>query len=177
MDDKTKREKELLKLLFADMEEAHMEAEYFENEIPGTHADLIRTYHPYYGELEEGIIGEYYFMPSGASKDMYYFTATMNLLEDIDEKYIPVVSEAIAKLSFYMPVGNFSLNKDGTILVFKVSELMPEDLDLESSANLMNLAASHAIQLPERFVQVLLQLSEGKLSLEQFLMLISPGQQ
>ncbi|MBE5913403.1 MAG: hypothetical protein E7274_05035 [Pseudobutyrivibrio ruminis] len=171
MEEKTKRERQLLKLLLADMEEAHMEPEYFENAVPQSNTDMIRTFHPYYGEVEEGIIGEYYFMPSGASKDMYYFTAVMTLANDIDPKYIPVVTEAISKLNFYMPVGSFVLNKTGDILAFKVSEILSNDIDIESSVKLMNLASSHAIQLPERYVQVLLQLADGSLSLEQFLML------
>ena len=173
MENNKKKEKELLKMLYVDMEEAHMEPEYYEDAVPAAHTDMIRSFHPYYGEIEDGATCEYYFMPSPEGSEMHYFTAVMTLAYDIDSKYIPAVSEAITKLSFYMPTGTFVMNKQGTILAFKVSQILPDDLDEDSCVSLMNVAASHAIQLPERYTQVLLQLADGRLSLEQFLMLIS----
>ncbi len=70
-----------------------------------------------------------------------------------------------------MPVGVFCLDKAGSIVVYKVSEIITADMDKKTAADLMNRAASHAIGVPERYVMVLRQLATGKLSLEQFLML------
>ena len=171
MKDKYLRERELLKLLYRDMEEVELEPGYFEDAVPGSHTDMIRTFHEYYGEAEEGVYGEYYFMPSAPDEEAYYFTAALTLVDEIKEECIPDLAEALSKLSFYMPVGTFCLNKTGQIVVYKVSEIIAADLDKEAAVDLMNRTATHAIAVPERYVIVLRQLATGNLSMEQFLML------
>lgn len=171
MKDKYLKERELLKLLYKDMEEANFEPGYYEDAIPATHTDMIRTFHPYYGEAEEGVFGEYYFMPSLPDEEAYYFTATLTLVEEINEECIPVLAEAISKMSFYMPVGTFCMNKPGEIVVYKVSEIIAADMDIKAAVDLMNRTSTHAIGVPERYVTVLRQLATGQLTLEQFLML------
>ncbi len=117
--------------------------------------------------IEDGAIGEFYFNPSSDEDEIQIFNALLTMTEDIPEDNLPVLYEAMGYINFVLPVGCFAYDKDHNFLIFKLSVSMPISFDKEVVYSLMDTAAGNASSIVDTYMDVLVNVAKGKVSIDE----------
>ena len=117
--------------------------------------------------IEDGAIGEFYFNPSSDEDEIQIFNALLTMTEDIPEDNLPVLYETMSYINFVLPVGCFAYDKDHNFLIFKLSVSMPISFDKEVVYSLMDTAVGNASSIVDTYMDVLVNVANGKVSIDE----------
>ncbi len=130
---------------------------------------ILTTLHTDLGYEENEVMGEFYFLPIYMQEQkMHYFSIVMTLDEEVPQNKYEELTLAVNMLNFYMPVGAYTVQKDGGILAYKYTALLPTDTTLESLVTQADACIGTALDLVHKYVDVFMQLLNGKITLQQF---------
>ena len=163
----------ILEQLKADFEANHVPAVVRNAAEENLPMDILTTLHRRFGLNMDEVMGEFYFFPAmSGTASVHYFTSMITLTEEMAAEYVPMVTEAVNVLNFYLECGAFVMNPQKNLLAFKFVTPIPAELSEEQILQMANLNVGHALQLSERYAASLLQLSDGSGSLESFMELM-----
>lgn len=130
---------------------------------------ILTTLHDNLGYENNEVMGEFYFLPLfGENQKFHYFTVVMTLDEEVPQEKVQVLSDAVNMLNYYMPIGAFTVQKNGGILAYKHAGLLPIDMDTEKLVDLADGMIGSAMSLVNDYVDPFMQLLNGQITLAQF---------
>lgn len=164
-----KRKIQLLKQLQERMNEWEIPSVYRDSEKEKLPTDILTTLITEFGNNMEDAMGEFFFMPEieGRNEDALIFNCVLTLTENLAEGTLPDLYEAIALLNYFTESGAFAVNKEGDMLVYRNSIALPPEMSDEAALDMMLANTSFSINAAERFSDVLLGISDGRMSLEE----------
>ncbi len=160
-----------LEVFFAE-DETVEEVALFSAEELGTPMDMLRLLVLEYGPGLKDILAEYSFIPYGEEDEVWYFSSILTLETDLPKEGIPSLSQAIAKLNFYLPYGNFAISSDNRMLIYKSVTALRSDCDDETLYKDIELAADTSLLVPEQYTQLLSSVADGSLLVNDFLSML-----
>ena len=166
------RKRNLLKQLetFFKEDEDIEEASLFTGEELEAPMDVLRVLVTGYGPALIDVLAEYSFIPMpGEVQEVWYFSCVLTIETDIPREGAVALSNAIARLNFYMPYGGFCLSPDGKMLTYKSVMVLRSDEKDETLYKDMELSADTALLIPENFTDSLLRIADGRLPLREFI--------
>ena len=136
----------------------------------GLPTDILTTLHREMGAKSDEVMGEYYFMPiTGDNADVYCFTVSLSLDDDLSEDKVDIMQEAIRTLNYYMIDGNFLISPDKTTLIYRCTAMFKIDLPYDRGMEMIQIVIGVALQTVDKWVKELLDLDRGDLTLEGFM--------
>ncbi len=164
------RKLELLKRLEAyfNEDEDIEEVSIFTKEELNAPMDVLRVFLTDYGPGLMEVLVENSFLPLQET-EVLYFNTVITIKLDIPEEAVSALSCAIAKLNFFLPYGAFSINGDGSMLVYKSTTAVLSKDDDDALYEQIQLSADTAILAAEGYTEQLSQVADGSLLLSDFL--------
>lgn len=137
-----------------------------ENEM----TDILRAEHPEVGAHGDEVLGEYYFLPSLTEQvDTMNFVVSLTISDSLSPEAQARIVPAITKINSVMPLGVFVLDQSWEILSYRyVLSFFPED-DEDTMVRRASYHIGMALQYTALWIDALLDLEAGKLSVETFL--------
>ena len=169
------RKRNLLKQLekFFKEDEDIEEASLFTKEELETPMDVLRVLVTGYGPALIDVLAEYSFIPMpGEADEVWYFSSVLTIETDIPKEGAAALSNAIARLNFYMPYGGFCLSPDGSMLTYKSVTALRSDEKDETLYKDIELSADTALFVPENFTDSLLRIADGRMPLSEFIAML-----
>ena len=166
------RKRNLLKRLesFFKEDEDIEEASLFSAEELEIPVDMLRVLVTGYGPQLIDILAEYSFLPlPGEADEVWYFSSVLTIETDIPREKAAALSNAIARLNFFMPYGGFCLSPEGDMLTYKSVTALRSDEQDDTLYKDIELSADTALLVPENFTDSLLRILDGRLSLSEFI--------
>ena len=115
------------------------------------------------GVSHDEVLGEFYFQPLNSDEDVVgFFTCVMTLSEEVYEETLARLYEAISVLNFYIPNGAFGVSKDMGAITYRVCLVYPLTTEKDALFDLANAAMGNTLTLLDRWVDIVLRISEGK---------------
>ena len=171
-DDMEERKRNLLKRLesFFKEDEDIEEASLFSAEELEIPVDMLRVLVTGYGPQLIDILAEYSFLPlPGEADEVWYFSSVLTIETDIPREKAAALSNAIARLNFFMPYGGFCLSPEGDMLTYKSVTALRSDEQDDTLYKDIELSADTALLVPENYTDSLLRILDGRLSLSEFI--------
>lgn len=164
-----KKEK-LLKALQEKFGEWEIGAVYRNGEAEKLPMDILTILVTEYGNSLEDVMGEFFFMPEieGQPEDVLRFNCIFTLTENLSAEQLPNLYEAAAILNYYTEAGTFAVNKAGGMLVYRNSIALPLDMEDEAALELIVTNVLFSMNVSERYVDILLQVNDGRMDIEDF---------
>lgn len=164
------RKLELLKRLEAyfNEDEDIEETSIFTKDELETPMDVLRTLITDYGSNLTDVLVENSFLPLEET-EVLYFNTIITIKADVPAEGVPSLSSAIAKLNFFLPYGAFSINADGSMLVYRSTDAILSKDDDDKLYEQMELSADTAILVAEGYAGQLSDVADGALLLSDFL--------
>lgn len=135
---------------------------------------ILTTLHRPMGRSQEEVMGEYYFFPiSVKESEGYYFTIMLTISEELTEELYTVFSAVSSILNFYLPFGAFVLNRQTQILAFKHTVIIPAVYENEEAYKLADKGVGGALDVVDRYVDILEDIEKGKATFQDFLEIMS----
>lgn len=161
---------QLLKALQAKMKEWEIESVYRDGESEGIPMDILTILVNEFGSGLEDVLGEFFFMPEieGIAEEALQFHCVFTLTEELIAQNLPELYEAIGLLNFYAEAGTFAVNKAGSMLVYRNSIVLPLEMDDETALELITTNIAASMNVSERFVDVIMRVNDGRMSMEEF---------
>ncbi len=168
---KKDRKRTLLKRLeeFFKNDETVEEASLFTKQELKAPMDVLRVLVTDYGAGLNDILAEYSFLPLGEEDEIWYFSGVLTIRMNVPHEGVMPLSVAVSRLNFYLPAGAFAVSADGTTLIYKNVSLIRTDRSDDLIYEDMELLSDTALLIPENFVYSLIEVSQGGLTLKQFL--------
>ena len=169
------RKRDLLKQLekFFKEDEDIEEASLFTKEELETPMDVLRVLVTGYGPALIDVLAEYSFIPMpGEADEVWFFSSVLTIETDIPKEGAAALSNAIARLNFYMPYGGFCLSPDGSMLTYKSVTALRSDEKDETLYKDIELSADTALFVPENFTDSLLRIADGRMPLSEFIAML-----
>ena len=121
------------------------------------------------GDMEGGI-GEFFFAPaSGENDTVMHFCAVITLLDDLDREYLPGLFEAMSYINFRLPCGCYCVDRDASLLCYRITTPLPVSLCGEALFEQMNAVMSNALIAADLYADMLIRLAGGERTLESVL--------
>lgn len=164
------KKKELLKALQEKFGEWEIGTVYRDGEAEKLPMDILTVLVTEYGNSLEDVMGEFFFMPEteGQTEEILRFNCIFTLTENLEEKQLPDLYEAAGILNYYTEAGTFAVNKTGGMLVYRNSLALPAEMDTEKALELIVTNVLFSMNVSERFVDILLQVNDGRMDIEDF---------
>lgn len=164
------RKLELLRRLEAyfNEDEDIEEASIFTKEELDTPMDVLRALITDYGSNLTDVLVENSFLPLEET-EVLYFNTVITVKIDVPAEGVPSLANAIAKLNFFLPYGAFSINGDGSMLVYRSTTAIMSKEDDDKLYEQMELSADTAILVAEGYAGQLSDVADGALLLSDFL--------
>lgn len=109
------------------------------------------------GELEGGL-GEFFFvLPSSEDDTVMHFCCVITLLDELDKECLPKLFEAMSYANFELPLGSYSVDREASILCYKLVTPLPITLSGEDLYEQMNISMANAIASAEMYADELIR--------------------
>ncbi len=131
--------------------------------------DMLRAIVTDYGAGLTDVLAEFSFIPFPGPQEVWYFSSTLTIKEDISKYGVSALSGAVARLNFYLPYGCFAVNPEGNMLIYKAVTAIRSDHDEEKIYEDIELSADTALLIPESYTDLLVKVAEGTLLLQDFI--------
>ncbi len=136
------------------------------DEEEGLQMDVLATLHTEFGNKEDEVMGEFYFLPLPDGADgVCYFSSVITLTETIDPLCLGAVCQVVAMLNFYLEYGAFAVNTEGNVLAYKMVTPIFTDMEDEQLYRTVDMNMAHALGVAEDYAGILIRLAEGDSSL------------
>lgn len=130
---------------------------------------ILTTLHQNMGVSSNEVMGEFYFLPLNEEKQKFhYFCSVITMHEAVPKDRYEDLIKAASMLNFYLPVGAFVVEKDGGVLAFKHTALLPFDGPAEELLSLADGGIGAALSLTNQYVDAFMKLINRQITLEQF---------
>ncbi len=144
------------------------EVSLFTSEELGASVDVLRCLVTGYGPGLHPVMIEYFFLPV-SGKDILYFSSVLTIRQNLPKVGLTALSGAISRLNFYLPCGAFSFSSNGDNLIYKNVIPLPSKMTEKQLGQLIELAADTALFIPESYVEPVLKVAYGDLTLDEFI--------
>ncbi|MCD8038038.1 MAG: hypothetical protein LUE96_02990 [Lachnospiraceae bacterium] len=130
---------------------------------------MLATLHQNIGYMNNEVMGQFYFLPlEQENQKFHYFTSVMTLDEEVPMERYQDMALAAAMLNFYLPLGAFVAEKDGGILAFKYTSILPMDAGTDEMVSLIDGNIGAALNLTNEYVDPFMRLLNGEITLDEF---------
>ncbi len=165
-----KQRRELLESITTEFTRQLIPAVYQNKEECGMEDGILNVYLENTGANIEDVIGQFYFSPIVTDDDtVQYFNAVIFLTEDIDEKRLPALYEAMSYINYYNVTGAFSIDEMHENLIYKASIPMPIEMNDDVLYDQVEAVMGNAITIVDKFTDVLMGILDGSGSIDEFL--------
>ena len=117
--------------------------------------------------------GEFLFMPTQEGDELQFFVSIINLAQEIPEETEYELYAAMGLLNFYLTDGCFAIEPGNGGLVYKNSISMGIDEDAEAVEEHMNRSMTMAIQMVDKFAELLLDVIDGRRTAKDLALLLT----
>lgn len=118
------------------------------------------------GDMEGGI-GEFFFVPPSSENDtVQHFCAVLSLLDDPDREYLPQLFEAMSYINFKLPCGSYSVDRDASLLCYRLTSPIPIGLSGEGLFEQMNATMANALTVADLYADMLIKIAGGEKELQ-----------
>ena len=162
------RKRQLLDQVEKEMAEVFDGTTVFDGAELDSPVDMLRILETGYGSALTEVLGEFYFNPNNEEDELWVFSGTVVFTDQLEEKYIPLLAEALVKMNFYLPIGGFAINAPGKLLSYRIHQTIRISDSDESILEQMRTLINMAFGVPQPYCGVLLKMSEGNVTMEEF---------
>ena len=129
--------------------------------------EILSVYFDGLGMDHDPVLGEFFFSPGQSEEDrVLHFNAVLTLADEIDEERLPALYEAMSYINYRLPCGSYALDREHTYLVYKLVTPLSAELPGELLFAEMNVGAGNAVACCDLYMDTLLRLLEGELTIE-----------
>ena len=140
----------------------------FTAEELNTPMDILRAEIPGFGTDLVSVLGEFIFLPI-EEENILYFSTVITLMSSIPKEAVSDITDAIARLNYYLPCGCFSIGDNDQNLVFRFMMPISEEESDKEIARDMYLAANTAIGTCDRFEGYLKLVIKGEINTKEMI--------
>ena len=163
------KQKHILEKLEARMKELELETAWTSLKDGGSEPVLL-TEHPYIGETDDEVIGQYFFLPEYApdTTGAMDFVLDMIVADEIPEDQIPVVKLALTDVNFVLPKGAYQITPDGDTVSFRhVLTFRQEDSE-EEILEMITYQIGMALSYNAVYMDLISDLAAGEITYTDF---------
>ena len=115
----------------------------------------------------EEAIGEFCFLPvSSEEAEVQYFTAVITIADELDTERIGELFEAMSYINFKVPAGSYSIDKDRSFLVYKLTTPLSIGLSEDALYEQVNISMGTATAMADLYMDLLLRILENEITLQ-----------
>ena len=119
-------------------------------------------------DAEEGAFGEFYFDPIVSEEDeIQHFSGVITLMDDLPKEHLAELFEAIAYINFILPCGRYCIDKGQSFLAYRLTVPFSVELSGDALFDQMNICMANAVASADLFLEPLVQLAEGEITLDE----------
>jgi len=135
---------------------------------------ILTTLHTEMGLRGEEIMGEFSFLPVATGEEhMHYFSSMFTLTETMGKEKYPFLAQAAGILNMYLPVGAVVFAPEDGLMSFKYNAMIREDSTPEEAFDIINAAAGTSLRYTVMYIDIFLDMADGKAGMEEFNDLLS----
>ena len=121
------------------------------------------------GELEGGV-GEFFFAPLRNAEDtVMHFCAVLTLMDALKKEQLPELFEAMSYINFKMPLGSYSVDRDASLLCYRLVVPLPAGLSGEELLTQINIIMANAFTAVSLYADTLIKMAGGEMTLTEAL--------
>lgn len=135
----------------------------------GDDTEVLRVIFPDMGyENEDGGVGEFFFAPFSEGEDeVTHFVSAITLADNYPTENVQKMIGLMAALNCYLPCGCFCVNRDGSVLLYKLVNPLPMELSGDALKEQMNICMGNAVAVCDQFSDLLFRVMEGEMEPEE----------
>ncbi len=112
---------------------------------------------------EEGVLGEFFFLPPASEEDeVQHFSTVLTIADDIDKTKLPDLFETMSHINFKIPCGAFCIDEDAEMLLYRHTVPLPIDESKEALLKEMNICMANALVSADMYLDLLLKINNGE---------------
>lgn len=141
-----------------------------EDGVPGP---VLTVIYDEMGPDGDEVMGDYSVIVGENEEDtVAYIESFLTFTEELSNEHLPELYEAISKLNFFLPFGGFTINEAENVLGYKFGMPISMDLTDEGLYGAISLCMTGGFIQANNYVFPLMQISEGKMTLDEVLELV-----
>ncbi len=169
----SKQRKEIFERINKELAGEYIAAVYQDKEVSGMEDGILNVYLDDVGGNFEDVIGQYFFTPITTDDDqIQIFNAVVFLTEDISEKKLPALYEAMSYINYYSLVGAFSIDEMHSQLAYKISIPMPIEMSDDALYDQVQAIMGNGMITVDKFADLLLGINNGTRNIKEFIEII-----
>ena len=102
----------------------------------------------------------------GETGDMEGGIGEFSLLDDPDREYLPQLFEAMSYINFKLPCGSYSVDRDASLLCYRLTSPIPMGLSGEGLFEQMNATMANALTVADLYADMLIKIAGGEKELQ-----------
>ena len=112
---------------------------------------------------EEGVLGEFYFLPPLSGEDeVQLFSAVLTISDRIDKNKLPELFEMMSYINFRIPCGSFSIDREQEVIVYRLTTPLSAEMEKEELFGEMNICMTNALVAADMYLDLLLRINAGE---------------
>ena len=149
---------ELLERLRDSLQEELVISEIREAENEGE-PEVLRVVFDQLGQdNEEGVLGEFFFLPPGSGEDqVQHFSAVLTIADDIDRDRLSGLYEAMSQINYKIPCGSFCIDPEGEFLIYRLTTPLSARMNKDELFDQMNICMTNALISADMYIDILLK--------------------
>lgn len=164
------KQKNVLKRLLAEFNEAEIAAIYEREEETELAVDIVSCLEDEFGADSDVAEFNFFFIPQAdCPENMQFFESYITLNTEVIKEQLMVVAAAASIMNQYLAYGAFVVDMPNAFVRYKLSVPMVTDLDEDTLYKEINACATLAIELAEQYAHVFARLSAGEMEFEEFI--------
>lgn len=145
-----------------------LQAEVFDKSDAGF-ADTLIVEHLELGNIEEDIVGQYFFLPESNEIPTYhFFCISMVLTDQLNYAVSDVLVQAIARINNVLPKGAFFAGAEEGNLIFRHTATMPAGYTKEQMLEMAKNEMITCLIYVSLWIDILFALNEGEANMQEF---------
>ncbi len=166
--------KELLEALEGELkgEEGIGEMSMFSAKELNAPMDILRAEIPEYGPELVSVLGEFFFFPVDY-EDTLFFSTVITLSSTLPKEAAPDVASAIARLNYYVPLGNYALGDEDKNLVYKMTLPIRTDEKKDKQTKDIINSVYYALGMAEKFLGYILMVVKNEITVDEMIGIFS----
>ena len=127
-----------------------------------------------FGSDLRNILGEFFFLPFEAD-EVIYFTTVLTITGSVREDVTADLSNAIARLNYYMPCGCFALGDHDSNLIYRFAVPIVGAETKAKQEQAVSMAANTAIMVAEKFEGYLKLVMNNEITVDEMVEMTQRG--
>ena len=164
----------LLNALAAELNNAEdvEEASLFTADELGTEMDMVRCLVKETGADLLDTLAEFFYLPLEEDSEISYFTTMITVIDEMEPDDSASLSDAVARINFFLPVGAFAIDDADKGLVYKYAIPVMNDISDADKMRSMRTAFNVSLGVVDKYEGYLMLVATGELDPDKMMDLV-----